>query len=56
MHAVKATVDSHDHYNDYGVLRPGVQLWYGGSVGYGASGPQAAIQWERNSTDEVIYR
>ncbi|OQR94051.1 calcineurin-like phosphoesterase [Achlya hypogyna] len=61
MGDVKATFVGHDHYNDYCVLRRGIQLCYGGGVGYGAAYgdpklPRSArvIQWKRNSTAEVI--
>ncbi|OQS04024.1 calcineurin-like phosphoesterase [Thraustotheca clavata] len=61
MGDVKATFVGHDHYNDYCIERRGVQLCYGGGVGYGAaygssSLPRSArvIQWKRNSTDEVL--
>ena len=35
---VKATFVGHDHYNDYCIGRRGVQLCYGGGVGYGTAG------------------
>ncbi|KDO23038.1 hypothetical protein SPRG_11885 [Saprolegnia parasitica CBS 223.65] len=61
MRDVKATFVGHDHYNDYCVARRGVQLCYGGGVGYGAAYgdpklPRSArvIQWKRNSTTEVL--
>ncbi|EQC27289.1 hypothetical protein SDRG_14910 [Saprolegnia diclina VS20] len=61
MGDVKAAFAGHDHLNNYCILRKGIQLCYGGGVGYGQAygNPSVAraarvIQWRRDDRAETI--
>ncbi|KDO21644.1 hypothetical protein SPRG_12885 [Saprolegnia parasitica CBS 223.65] len=61
MGDVKAAFAGHDHLNSYCIERKGIQLCYGGGVGYGQAygNPSVAraarmIQWRRDDRAETI--